>query len=412
MQKSHLLEGMRRHRLVLAGGVLLGLALAYAGVQVWRGPQVPAVALQAQPLVRTLQFSARVETRSRVHVGSTMVGRVEQVLVREADAITPGQLLVQLESAELQAAWQQAQASLAQAQAQLANVRSNSRIGRQAQVAQAQASLTQAQSDWARTEQLVGQGFLSQATLEERRKVLDVAAAQLRAAQAQAQASADGGAELQAAQAQVQQAQAAVAAAQAKLAQTRIVAPSPGRVLQRDVEPGQIVQAGTALLQLALEGPTLIVAQVDERFLDQLREGQPAQVVADAFADQRLAARVVSIAPGVDAQRGAVEVKLALDAPPPAFLREDMTLSVSVETGRRDQALVLPLQALQAVKEGAAHARVLVLQGRTAVPQTVQVGLRTLEAAEIIQGLQAGDVVLLPPAQPGQRVRAAVQKGD
>lgn len=412
MQKSHLLEGMRRHRLVLAGGVLLGLALAYAGVQVWRGPQVPAVALQAQPLVRTLQFSARVETRSRVHVGSTMVGRVERVLVREADAITPGQLLVQLESAELQAAWQQAQASLAQAQAQLANVRSNSRIGRQAQVAQAQASLTQAQSDWARTEQLVGQGFLSQATLEERRKVLDVAAAQLRAAQAQAQASADGGAELQAAQAQVQQAQAAVAAAQAKLAQTRIVAPSPGRVLQRDVEPGQIVQAGTALLQLALEGPTLIVAQVDERFLDQLREGQPAQVVADAFADQRLAARVVSIAPGVDAQRGAVEVKLALDAPPPAFLREDMTLSVSVETGRSDQALVLPLQALQAVKEGADHARVLVLQGRTAVPQTVQVGLRTLEAAEITQGLQAGDVVLLPPAQPGQRVRAAVQKGD
>ncbi len=412
MQKSHLLEGMRRHRLVLAGGVLLGLALAYAGVQAWRGPQVPAVALQAQPLVRTLQFSARVETRSRVYVGSTMVGRVEQVLVREADAITPGQLLVQLESAEQQAAWQQAQASLAQAQAQLANVRSNSRIGRQAQVAQAQASLTQAQSDWARTEQLVGQGFLSQATLEERRKVLDVAAAQLRAAQAQAQASADGGAELQAAQAQVQQAQAAVAAAQAKLAQTRIVAPSPGRVLQRDVEPGQIVQAGTALLQLALEGPTLIVAQVDERFLDQLREGQPAQVVADAFADQRLAARVVSIAPGVDAQRGAVEVKLALDAPPPAFLREDMTLSVSVETGRRDQALVLPLQALQAVKEGADHARVLVLQGRTAVPQTVQVGLRTLEAAEITQGLQAGDVVLLPPAQPGQRVRAAVQKGD
>ena len=412
MQKAHLLEGMRRHRLVLAGGVLLGLALAYAGVQAWRGPQVPAVALQAQPLVRTLQFSARVETRSRVHVGSTMVGRVERVLVREADAITPGQLLVQLESAEQQAAWQQAQASLAQAQAQLANVRSNSRIGRQAQVAQAQASLTQAQSDWARTEQLVGQGFLSQATLEERRKVLDVAAAQLRAAQAQAQASADGGAELQAAQAQVQQAQAAVAAAQAKLAQTRIVAPSPGRVLQRDVEPGQIVQAGTALLQLALEGPTLIVAQVDERFLDQLREGQPAQVVADAFADQRLAARVVSIAPGVDAQRGAVEVKLALDAPPPAFLREDMTLSVSVETGRRDQALVLPLQALQAVKQGAAHARVLVLQGRTAVPQTVQVGLRTLEAAEITQGLQAGDVVLLPPAQPGQRVRAAVQKGD
>ena len=77
-----------------------------------------------------------------------------------------------------------------------------------------------------------------------------------------------------------------------------------------------IVQPGKALLGLALAGPTQIVAQVDERFLEQLRVGQKAVVVADAFAGQRLAATILSIAPEVDAQRGAVEVKFSLDQPP------------------------------------------------------------------------------------------------
>lgn len=395
----------------LAGAAVLLLAAVW-GVQRWRGPQVPTVQVQAQALVRSLQFSARVETRSRVGVGSTIVGRVERVAVQEGDQVQAGQLLVQLEPSELQASVQQAQASLAQARAQLANVRTNGRIGKQSQVAQAQATLQQAQADWSRNQQLVQQGFLSQASLDEKRKALGVAQAQLQAAQAQAQAAAEGGAELQAAEAQAQQAQSALAAAQAKLQQTHIVAPSAAKVLARTVEPGQIVQAGTALLQLALEGPTLIVAQVDERFLDQLREGQSAQVVADAFADQRLAARVVSIAPGVDAQRGAVEVKLALQAAPPDFLREDMSLSVQVETGRQAQALVLPLQALQGLREGHSAAQVLVLQDGRATPRPVQVGLRTLEAAEIVDGLRAGDTVLLPPAQAGQRVRAAAPQQE
>lgn len=395
----------RRHWWLGVVAAVVVVAGAYAGMQKWRGPLVPAVQVQTQPLLRTLQFSARVETRSRVGVGSTIVGRVDSVAVREGDTVQAGDVLVQLEQAELQAAVQQSQASLAQAQAQLANVRTNSRIGNQAQVAQAQASVTQAQSDWARNQQLVAQGFLSKAALDEKRKALDVATAQLQAAQAQAAASADGGAELKGAEAQVLQAQAALVAAHAKLAQTRILAPSAGKVLLRDVEPGQIVQTGTALLQLALQGPTLIVAQVDERFLDQLREGQSAQVVADAFAGQRLPAKVQSIAPGIDAQRGSVEVKLALDDAPPDFLREDMTLSVAVATGRKAQALVLPLQALQGSREGSAQAKVLVLDNGRAAARDVLVGLRTLEQAEITQGLQSGDTVLLPPAQDGQRLR-------
>ena len=122
-------------------------------------------------------------------------------------------------------------------------------------------------------------------------------------------------------------------------------------------QPGQIVQPGRALLSLALAGPTQLVALVDERFLEQLRVGQSAGVVADAFPGQRFAARVLSLAPAVDSQRGAVEVKFALEGAPPDFLREDLTVSIEVETGRRDAALVIPLAALRGA------ATVLVAQG-------------------------------------------------
>jgi HlyD family secretion protein len=70
---------------------------------------------------------------------------------------------------------------------------------------------------------------------------------------------------------------------------------------------------------------------------------------------------VLSIAPAVDAQRGAIEVKFALEHLAPAFLREDMTLSVEVETARRERALVLPQAALRGPPAGDA-ASVLVLQ--------------------------------------------------
>ena len=84
-------------------------------------------------------------------------------------------------------------------------------------------------------------------------------------------------------------------------------------------------------------------------------------------------------------------------------------LSVAVETGRAAQALVLPLQALQGARVGSLQAQVLLLVDGKATAQPVQVGLRTLEAAEVTQGLKAGDTVLLPPATADQRVRAQLQ---
>ena len=338
-----------------------------------------------------------------------------------------------VEGDELRAALAQAEAAEQQARAALAGRRGSGRTTAQGALAQADATQRAASAALARAQQLVAQGFYSGAQLDEARRAAEVAQAQARSARAQVQASADAGTDVAQAQAQLDVARAAASAARARLAQASLRAPLDARVLVRDVEPGQIVQPGKALLSLALAGPKQLVAQVDERFLDQLRPDQVAAVVADAFPGESFAARVLSLAPAVDAQRGAIEVKFALTGTPPAFLREDMTLSVEVQTGRRDAALVLPQSALRplvASGAGVAAAKasntanalpaalqdtareVLVVQGGRAQLRSVRLGLHTLGAVEVLDGLQEGEQVLERSAgtdgklQAGQRVRA------
>jgi len=391
------------------------LSLIAAGLLGWwfgRVPSVPAVPLSMAPLVRTLLFSARVATLSRVDVGSTLTGRVLQVKVAEGAQVKQGAVLASLENEELLASLAQAQAGERQAAARLAGLRGSGRSAALANVAQADSVLLAADAELRRTQDLLGRGFVSQARLDEAQRAAAVALAQLAGARALSAANAEQGTDIAQAQAQLTLAGAASAAALARLDQAVITAPADARVLARLVEPGQIVQPGRALFSLALSGPMQIVAQVDERYLGQLLPGQPAAVQADAFPQERFAARVLSIAPLVDAQRGAVEVKFSV-AQPPAFLREDMTLSVEVETANRAQALVLPIAALRGEITAAGGAVVWLARDGRVEARAVRLGLRTLEAAEALEGLVVGDVVLLGPAPaPGAKVRADTREAS
>ncbi len=379
---------------------------AMAAWYVMRVPAVAATVVQSQPLVRTLLFSARVASTSRVDVGATVTGRVAQVSVAEGARVKRGDTLVRLENDELQATLAQAQAGVRQAQARLAGLQGSGRSAVQANLEQANSVLFAAQKDLVRTQELVARGFLSAARMDEVQRAAAVAKAQRDAALAQLQANGEQGADVAGARAQEVQAQAALAVAQARLEQATITAPADARVLLRNVEPGQIVQPGRALLTLALDSPVQLVGQVDERYMAQVQVGQTASVRADAFVQQPFDATVQSIAPVVDAQRGAVEVKLVLPHAVPDFLREDMTLSIQLLTGQRDHALVVPAQAVRVQGDGISTTVRLAQDGRV-VERSVRLGLRTLDAVEVLEGLAAGDVVLLAPSPAvGKRVKA------
>jgi HlyD family secretion protein len=386
---------------------LVGVAAAAAGWIGWNAARpvaVPLVTANAAPLVQTVVFSGRVAAPIRVDLGATVTGRIVEVPVREGDPVARGTLLARLESAELDAQLAQARAALRLAQARQAAVREVGVPTSGAAVDQAQASLDAAVREAQRSRELFARGYVSQARIDDTERAVRIAQAQLASARATAQANA-GGVEVAQAQLRVDEARSAIELVQARLEQTRILAPADGRLVARHADPGQIVQPGRALFTFAAAGPTQLIGQADEKFLAQLAPGQLARAVADAFPQQPFDARITRIAPGVDAQRGTVEVRFEVGAPPP-FLREDMSLSMQVDVGRRERALTLPAEA---VLGPGAEATVRRLRDGRVVEQPVRVGLRTPQRVEIVEGLADGEAVLLDPlaVAPGARARPA-----
>jgi HlyD family secretion protein len=389
----------RRVALVLGGAVAVLIS-----VRAVRGREVAAYLVESRPIVQRVVATGRVRPPARVSVGSLTPGRVATVEVREGDRVAPGQILLRLEDAEQAAALRQAQARVAEAAARLEQVRGVA--GRQAAEAlqQAEVQVAQAEADATRARTLAEAGGIARQAQEDAERALAVARSRRDSAAAQASSS-SGGADARLAAAALLQAEAARAAAAARLSETVLRAPGAGTVVARDAEPGDVVAAGRTVLALTLDGPTQLTAQVDERNLALLAPGQPARATADAFPGREVEARVATVAPAVDPSRGTVEVRLDVPSPPP-FLRPDMTVSVNVDVGRRDSALVLPAEA---VRDPTGQPWVLVVADGRVERRPVTLGLRGEGLVEVTGGLSAGDPVVAPGGAfvaPGDRVRA------
>ncbi|MGE5130004.1 MAG: efflux RND transporter periplasmic adaptor subunit [Sphingomonadaceae bacterium] len=389
---------------LLAGAVVLAAAL-YLGRNLILGTPVRTVTAARGPLVQTVVASGRIITPQRVAIGATITERVARIPVDEGQTVKKGEVLIALDDSDERAALAQAQAALVQAEAKMRQMRELALPAAEQALEQAQANAVQARLSYERTEALRKQGFVGQAQLDDARRTLDVAESQLRAARLQVETSRPSGSDFALARAALEQARANVAAAQAKLAQTVIIAPADGVLITRNVEPGDVVQPGKELMALAPAGETQIVVQIDEKNLGLLAVGQKAIASADAYPAQRFAAEVFYINPGVDPLRGAVEVKLKVPDPP-AFLRQDMTVSVDIEVARRADALVVPSEAVHDAT--GAHPWVLAVNGMHAVRRPVTLGLRGDGRIEVLAGVAPGDRLIASdqPVLPGQRVRA------
>lgn len=393
--------------------VVLGFAVLVAvlgAARTVRGPEVEGLRVTRGPLVHHVVVSGRVSPPARVSVASQLSGTVEAVLLDEGERVAPGQVLVRLESSTQQADLERARAGVLQARARLTQLLEVSAPQRAQAVRQAEVEREQAQKAFDRAQALFEAGAVTRTQLDDARAALEVARSRLRSAEALATASAKGGAEQRLTEAALAQAEAERAAAEARLAQTALTVPVHAVVLRRDVEPGDSVQPGRTLMVLARVGETELTVEPDERSLAYIQPGQPALASADAFPEQRFPARVRTVAPSVDPDRGTVEVKLAVPEPP-AYLRPGMTVSVEIEVGRREDVLLLPVEA---VRDAASERPwVLVLQGGRAARRDVQPGLRGERRWEVVDGLAEGDVVLLaPPRQvgPGQRARVRLSE--
>ena len=235
-----------------------------------------------------------------------VAGRVAQLLVEDNQAVKAGDVLVQIDPRDFQAALDQANAGLAAAQSRLTQSKAQYTVdeakveSEKANVIAAQAEARQAEADDRRYHAVgdlgVSDSQLDLATTQARSADAQVDAARNKELAAEAQATLDQ-AGIQTAAAEVQSSAAAVRQAELNLSYTQVRATEDGYVTHRTVETGAYVQTGQALL--AVVPPQVwVIANFKETQLTHMRPGQPVSVSVDAYPQIKFQGHVDSIQSG------------------------------------------------------------------------------------------------------------------
>ncbi len=382
------------------------MLLAFFAVRWWRGQEVLFDKVVRRNFVQSVVATGHVETPHRVDVGVQITGTVVRIPVIEGQNVKRGDVLIELDPDELRASEQQAEIAVSQAQRRVRQLREVQAPVAEQALRQAQANLNNSRTLLRRNENLFQKGFISAAALDEFRKAVELADAQVQSTRKQLATTQPNGSDYALAEGAVSEAGASAKAAIARARYTVIKAVMDGTLIGRNVEVGDVVQAGKVLMTLSPIGITQLIVEIDEKNLRLLALGQNALVAADAYPQQRFAAQLAYINPGVNAQTGAVSVKFDV-AKPPAMLKQDMTVSVDTEVARRPNALLVPAIVVHDVDSTAPW--VLMEKNGRLERRPLHLGLRSGGFAEVIDGLNEGDL-LLPATETltaGTRVRAA-----
>lgn len=367
----------------LAAGLALVLGLAWLA---WPRPlKVEIDVVDRGPVARTLVDEGRTRIHDVFGIVAPVGGDLRRITLHPGDTVARGQVLATLGPADpslLDAR------TAAAAQAAVSAARAG--------LAAAEADADLARRDQARIASLAGQGYAS-------RSALEAADAALRAARAQ----------IAARQAELRGAQAlAGGTASAARAETPVRSPANGRVLRILQESGGVVAAGTPLLEIGNPADLEVVADFLSQDATQVKVGADATLEGWG-GETSIPARVARIEPyartrvsalGVEEQRVSLILRLTDPASAPV-LGHGFRVDARITLSRVNDALRVPADAL--VRKGEGWAVFRVADGRARLVP-VRTGIGDDRHREVLEGLSAGDRVVLYPAATlvdGARIR-------
>jgi membrane fusion protein (multidrug efflux system) len=195
-----------------------------------------------------------------------------------------------------------------------------------------------------------------------------------------------------------------------QLRNLKVKAPFAGVIGARHISPGQVVTKSTVIASLADLDPVKIEGNVPERFLAQAKVGQKVQLSIAAFPSETFEGEVYFIAPQVDPvnRTGLVKAKVAN---PQMRLKPGMFASAELKLKVREDAVVIPEAAL--MPAGEQFSVFVVDDQMTAQIRPVKPGVRFAGHAEIVEGLQGGETVVVEGWQktrPGGKVKLAPEE--
>jgi HlyD family secretion protein len=391
-------------RIVSAAVVVVGLG----GAWWWSGRGGEAIAVESQRVARTEALRSYVTASGEIvatrfaDLGSSVMGRLVTLSVREGDRVRAGQILARIDPVQAEAAVDATSAALtalaADAQATAAAVRAA-----EADLAAAEARRRRADQTLERARSLSDSGLMPKADLDAAVAEADTAQAQFAAAQAAFTRARQA---LDAAEGRVAQGRAEQARTRDLLAKTAITAPIDGVVTRLDVEEGEMVvigvqnQPGTILMTISDLSALDAEVKVAEADVLRLTLDQTAAVTLDALSGRAFQGRVVEIGASALPQTGAqaaarefrVRVRLEGDV---SALRPGLTCDTEVLVAERTNVLAVPLQA---VVERDGRSGVFVVTDGTARFTPVTTGIIGGLSIEV-DGVSEGATVVSGPFQ-------------
>lgn len=382
---------------------VLAVALAALAVVAWRAAHpsaLPVAVARAESLGGTpganateiLTANGYVVARQRASVSTEVSGRLNKLLVEEGSRVAKGQVLGVLQNADQEAALESARAALTSAEAGASEAAATAR----------QTALARG-----RAEQLHAKGLVSQAELDQAVATDDVAAARVKNAVAD-----------------VANARAKVSSAQVEYDRTFVRAPFAGAVLRKEAEVGEIVSpipssgglTRGAIVTMANLESLEAEADVNEGYVARVHEGMRAEIVLDAYSNDRFPAHVRQIVPTADRQKATVLVKVSFDKLDPRVLPE-MGLKVTflADAAQDASGSGPPIAAAvaipkQAVRDSEGRAVVYVVEDGRARMRGISPRPLGQDRVIVSGGLAPGDMVIVEaPAGLADKSRVRVK---
>jgi RND family efflux transporter MFP subunit len=375
------------------GIVLLAIAGgAWAWLRIPRAVEVrvaTARAVSGSTAGAVLDASGYVTARRQATVSSKVTGKVTEIHVEEGMKVQEGQVLARLDDST--------------ASRQLALAESQTGAARRG-LQEIEVRLKEARLSQKRMRDLLEEGVATQAQVDAANAEVDSLAARL-AAQHQ----------------DVEVAGRQVAVYRQSLDDLVIRAPFSGVAISKDAQPGEMispVSAGggftrTGICTLVDMGSLEIEVDVNEAYINRVRDGQRAVALLDAYPDWQIPARVITTVPAADRQKATVKVRLAFGQLDPRIL-PDMGVKVSfLDEERAGAAESRPrvLVPRAAVRQAGDQPYVFVVQGDRVERRAVKTGPAAGEEVAVVSGLSGGEqVVTEGPEQLADGYKVVVRK--
>jgi membrane fusion protein (multidrug efflux system) len=245
-------------------------------------------------------------------VAARVSGYINDIKVVENQVVKAGDTLVCLDNRDLVARLAQAEAGLENAKAALAVAQSATQTTRstiassQSGIDAAKVKVWQASQDFKRFSNLIKEGAITQQQFDAVKAAKEAAEAQLSLAISQQKTSqastSTSNSQIAVAQAQLKQREAEVEMARLQVSYATLTAATSGTIAKKNIQPGQLVQAGQSLFAIVRDNQLWVTANFKETQLEKMRIGQKANVTVDAYPDKVFTGVVESFSPATGAK--------------------------------------------------------------------------------------------------------------